>query len=316
MLAQAYGVSISISSLQSAVLARFASYLPASYFASMLDQHSHRSRLELIRKIDVPDLLTEADFFASFILGTIAWDDKRDEEAIVHYRGCLAMWDHLVVNSKTRPSPILSVVGPYALDTLSFCDKIACITGSKPWHTVVQRKASFQQRAEYFEKLRPTCDRTAIPGIAEAVHDYMNDLFSILITAIMQVATAEVSNKILQDGKIEAILQYVEKQSKTSDFRSALKVVERFSRNNDDPESFQLARAQQMQIQLAIRILRHDTILGALGTDDVSAQADKLICHFRERFGGVMPPRSYYYVSGLALAGLALSKTALGSRIF
>jgi hypothetical protein len=314
MMARAYGLSISIASLQSAMLARFASYLPPSNFGTKEDDHTQRSQRELIRKTAIPPELTEADFFASFILATLAWDNKRDDETIIHYRGCLAMWDHLTAN--TTPSSILMVVGPYALDTLSFCDKIACITNSKPWESVIQRKAHFQQRAEYFEKLRPTCDRTGIPGIAEAVHDFMNDLFSILITVIMETARAEASNEVLADGKVEAVLRYIEKQSSTADFRSALKVVEQFSRDNDDPECYQLARAQQMQIRLAISILRDGTILSSLGIEDVSAQADRLISHFRERFRGVLPPRSYYYASGLALAGLALSETALKARIF
>ena len=311
--ARVFGPAISVASLQSAIIARFASYLPQEQYSAMAIAHKERSWRELIRKIKTPKKLSDADFFAAFILGTIAWDQHSDDEMSIHYRGCLSMWDFLTENStESPPSNTLIVLGPYALDTLSYCDKIACISSTNPWNVVIPRTGNFGQRAIYFEALRRCSGGTATPGVAEAVHDFMHDMFSMLLTAIVEAAKLEAQGIFGRDNKIAAVLEFVEAELSTTEFRNGVDKIRELGLNGDS-EDYLLEGNQRCQVELAIMILRENTILQSLGAANVTSKAEDLIAHFRASFEEA-PIRSWYYISGLALAGLALPLAALAQR--
>jgi hypothetical protein len=315
ILSMTYGSAISVLSLQSAILARFSSYLPGVQFSSVLERHKERAWRELIRKTKSPWELCDADFFAAFVLGTMAWDREEFEETLTHYRGCLAIWDHLVTN-QSGPSDLLVTFGPYVLDTLSMCDKIACITSVNAWDTVIRRPTAFNDRIRYFEILQHRGEAGAISGSVEAVHDFLDDMVTLMITAVVEVAKKEMKG-FTRDNKLSAVIRFIEAEMSLRQFGETLAQI-RSTAGKKRSGHYVVAECLQNQLYLASAILHGRTILQSLHRRVVNSQAEDLLAHYRSKVKPVsssVGPRGKYIVSGLMLAGIALSPVKWNSGI-
>jgi hypothetical protein len=288
-LTQEYGQAISVTSLQSAILARFSTYLPMEQFGETTIHHKERSWRELIRKIQEPHQLSVADFFAAYILGTMAWDVENDEETLIHYRGCLSIWQHLM-RSKTRDPD-----------------------NPESWDSVIQLETTFNERVQYFEKLQPRCLPRASPGVVEAVHDFMDDMLALLMTVIVEVARKEAVGDFNRSEKTDTVVRYVKEQLAAAEFREAIQQVKQISQEFNN-EHYDLAICLQRQMKLAVAILRQNTISEGLQTAVVSSIAEDFIEHFKTHIRPAAPVRPKYYVAGLILSGMALSPEELANR--
>ena len=311
-MAHAYGPRISVASLQSAVLSRFSSYLP-SQFGEMHKQHKERAWRELIHKLQDPSALCEADFFAAFILATIAWDNESMEETLIHYRGCLSIRKYLIDHG-THQSHIMLVLGPYVLDTLSMCDKMACITRANSWESVIQPPTTFNDRVRYFQTLQPPWVASASPGFVEAVHDFMHDLLTLLITVIVEVAKSESAGTFERGDNVAIVIQFIEQAMKAPDFHRAIQMMQVLSQAPYN-EHYMLVLCLWQQLNLARLIWRQRSITDSFISPLVNAEADKLLIHFKSWSQHLSEVRPYYYVSGLMLAGTCLSPMHLENRM-
>jgi len=313
-LAHEYGPGISVTSLQSAILARFSMYLPPTQFAETMNYHKERAWRELIRKMQTPSQVQAADFFAAYILATMAWDEENDEETLIHYRGCLSIW-HYLTRVDNRASNILIVFGPMVLDNLSFADRMACITRPNSWDSIIQPPTTFSERVQYFEKLQPKCLDRASPGLVEAVHDLMDDMLSLLVMVIVEIAREEAVGIYDRSQKILSVIQYVKEQLAMPEFRKAVHAVNQISEEFNN-EHYDLVICLRLQLKLAVLILREKTLSDGLEAPTVNAKAEEFIRHFQIRIRPSTPIRPKYYVGGLMLAGMGMSRVMLEQCMF
>jgi len=307
--ANSYGPMISVKSLQSAIIARFSSYLPAAHFSDMHERHKERAWRELIRKTQSPFDLKDADLFAAFILATIAWDQEEFQETLIHYRGCLAIYEH-ITKMEQAPSDLLAVFAPYALNTLSLCDKIACITSVNTWDTIIQQHTPFTDRIRYFENIQQRSDGGMYPGAVEAVQDYLDDMVTLLITAILEVAIKEMEGHTERDSKVSAVIRLIEAEISIPQFGEALNVIKRSADDKKCSHNI-IAECLENQLHLVTRILHGRTILESLDRRDVNSDADELISHYRAKVKmncSPSGPRGKFTVSALMLGGVAFSR--------
>ena len=314
-LAFEYGPAISVMSLQSAILARFGSYLPNAQFAEVVQIHKERAWRELMRKLQYVGELCPADLFAAYFLATIAWDEENDEETLIHYRGCLSIWHFLKASEATRYSPILKVFGPMVLDTLGFCDKMACITSPDSWDSIVHPTTTFAERVGYFEGLQQKCTDRASPGLAEAVHDLMDDMLSLLVMALVEVSRKEANGEFKRSPKIAKVVQYVKEQLSSPQFRQAVEEVKTISAQLHSEHYF-LVSCLRHQLKLVVLILRGSSVMAGMNAESTAAKAREFVVQYKTYVKPACPVRPKYFVTGLMLAGMTLSHTDLAARKF
>jgi len=313
-----FGPMISVKSLQSAILARFSSYLPAEQFSDVHERQKARAWRELIRKTQTPSNLKDADLFAAFILATIAWDEQNFWETSVHHGGYLAIMGHLMKMEQV-PSDLLAVFAPYASQTLTLCHKIASLSSVNGWDTVIQQYTRFAHRIRYFDIIQQKSDPGMYPGAVEAVHDYLYDMVRLLLTAIFEVALKEMEGHTTRDSKVSAVIQLVKADMKLPQFREALAVIKNSARDKECSYNI-IAECLENQLHLAARILHGPTsVLESFNRRDVKSDADELISHYQAKVKmNCVPcgPRGKFTVSALMLGGIALSEARWSKGIY
>jgi hypothetical protein len=113
MLATEYGASISSAPLRHAMLAFCAERLPRPHFV-VVEHHTQQVRHYLMERLRTPDVICDADFFATWLLSYGTSFYNQTSEWFYHARGTMAIANHLSKTRKgKRMSNLMVLMDPY-----------------------------------------------------------------------------------------------------------------------------------------------------------------------------------------------------------
>lgn len=263
--------------------------------------------------------VSDADVFTALVLARIAWDTGDLTQAMIHYRGCLTMLEILADNPQTRqPSSWLLVFGPYIHDILNFYYRLAIAGGTNLTRDLSPPRVptTFRQRVKYFNELCRVGASSGvwISGIIETVHDYLDDVFLLLITRMLEVVRKENLNDKEYDFSTPHLLRHVLAELGDTDFNRGLGAM-----NYPDREgNKKLATCQLQLVDMAIRTLTDSVLLDGLAIVKVVSLASTVISycqsHFPRKIAIRSDARDYYEPAYISFAGLALHSEQFSGR--
>ena len=161
-LAAVYKPSLTSGPLRHAILTLSATYIGSMQYVEQMEFHSHKARLSLMTRLDTPNVVSEIDVLASFMLAIQAWTGPGSRhEILVHVRGCASMLRTLA--SKSPLSYILQVFGPLCFDYLTLLEFWVKVDPQKTFQdrcTIFGQESCFRQRSNYISKIRIDCNGT------------------------------------------------------------------------------------------------------------------------------------------------------------
>jgi hypothetical protein len=321
-MAVAFSETIRPAALRHAILAYAALRLP-QHFYGKFQFHKAKARHTLILKIQTPDLIEDADVFASQILAWIALCQDSREEALVHAHGCISMMETLRHSGRPgRSSDLLAVFSPLILDNMNI---VIAVGRDVPTTT-----STFAQRVPYYREL---C-RTGTPPEAwrsadlETIHGFVRGAVCVSIVTLKQIAIKE-RNGLSLDKRMsatKALTAYIQSKTEDRGFQSVFNALAEWS-GEDTRKGCERAPEQQLfgyqliglqSLRLVLAIIEDSTILSGVCSPEVMLLADGIRSALRST-GPPIEALRYYrdaYYCHMSLSGMALTEDNEGNLYF
>lgn len=318
-----FGFSLRDPSLRHAVLSMAASDLNPKHFQEKAIQHKSKAWGSLIRKIQNPKSINEADVFASCILAMLAWETGSDQELKYHVNGCLAFISYLDQVPSRHPSPVFQVFKPYVLQWMDYLTTIANLSrwpmaGQIKSFCLPRERITFSQRVDIFSRFLQIGlpQRVWFAGAVDALHDILTDCLQTLSLCIYRIAVKERFNEPgIDQSVLDALdqviqdLQDVNLQETVQKISNSISVTPaRVHTYKQQLEVYQLN--QIAGIELAQTLLQFTSVLEGLNSTEAKYRARDLLSSYRRQ--GLKPNQTIRefdwlsYPGNLLMAAMAL----------
>jgi hypothetical protein len=319
-----FGFSLRDLSLRHAVLSMAASDLDPKYFQEKAIQHKAKAWGSLIRKIQNPVSINEADVFASCILAMLAWETGCDQELKYHVNGCLALIKYLDELPSRLPSTAFQVFKPYVLQWMDYLTTIANLSrwplaGQNNSIPFQRERTTFNERVEIFSRFLQigVPQRVWYAGTVDALHDTLTDCLQTLSLCIYRIADKERYNDPTRDLAVLLALSQVTQDLEDVNLQTTVqKISKSISVTPTAPQAYkaQLEIYQMNQIagiELARTLLQSTSILEGLSCFEANYRSKELLSSYRRQ--GLKPNQTIRefdwlsYPGNLLLAAMALA---------
>jgi hypothetical protein len=312
-----FGSSLPCGSLRHAVLAYSAGLLPEGQFRETSNRHAQKATRSLMRKLETPSVIGDADVFAASMLMWMLWIQNRREDAMTHANGVMAMLNYIWANSEEGDlSDMLKVFGPLAYGDAKFYVAMGLHDSDlrlpNPQHN--RRRTTFNQRVKYHrEIIRSGSANVAwLSATKFATTDSLWDVQRLLLSYLSDVCNGDA---IENAGRVQDAVQYILMEFNDPDLQHSLAAIEwqgnRSEGGTVEEEVTNYLSLQLLSIQLLITILSAITILDGLRSPKAKAIAKTQLARGRSRpLLREGPAHEFYtwaFVIDLGLVGLAFS---------
>jgi hypothetical protein len=319
--AVAYGASIQPSTLRHAILAYAAWSLPEEDIEKR-ELYKGQACRSLIKKLNYPSQIEEADVFAAFLLAWLALQelDYTSTESGVHAKGCVALLTQLSQNAHTKSlSPLLELFEPFIWDGIFVIS--AAVRGEIA--NTPKRITTFEQRVKYFVQLCWTGTPTEAwqsPTI-EALHNQLGHLLSSLFCSLRYAAIKELAGDIEERNNIVVdVVSYVKAAIDDHDMQEALSLREATLKATVERVTLdeQLSECQATEfhfVELLLSILEPSTCLQGLSSPRTTTLGAELLADLKSQRPriGAMQYYDFYRILHIFLGGLCLPRECIST---
>jgi hypothetical protein len=320
-MAVAYGTGITSFPLRHAIIAYATSLRPDDEnFRRLSEIHRDEAVSSLIRKLDTPELIVDADVFAAYMLSWAAsiCQDPENRD-FMHAQGCLTMLSHISSRGEGM-SEFLAV-----FSGMMMADMQTVLLKKRPRDTAAltinpAKLRTFDDRHRYYKEL---C-RTGTPpeawcqdSLLENTHSYLRGaVLNGALNFLKRIAMME-RDGLGRRGEVDNANAYITSKLDDAGFQRALPVLERSFRQRNIQHAASGDRGTQL---LAYQFMGLDTLnfifsivdpenenilagISSPNTRAISAQ----ICSAALRHGAPAENLKYYadvYYCDISLAGL------------